>query len=55
MGVMALISAEEYNRLRQLDQQAFYADELDPNILDEMGSLPLPKEAKEFDKEYTQG
>lgn len=52
---LALISAEEYNRLRQLDQQAFYADELDPNILDKMGSLPIPKEAKEFDKEYTQG
>ncbi|MFQ3247249.1 MAG: prevent-host-death family protein [Arenicella sp.] len=49
---LALISAEEYARLRQLDQQAFYAHELDADILDEMGSLPVSKEAKEFDSEY---
>lgn len=49
---LALISAEEYARLRQLDQQAFYAHELDADILDEIGSLPVSKEAKEFDSEY---
>jgi len=52
---LALISAEEYARLRQLDQQAFYTHELDADILNEMGSLPVSKEAKEFDNEYTPG
>ena len=50
---LALISAEEYARLRQLDQQAFYAHELGADVLDEMGTLPVSKEAKEFDREYT--
>ena len=50
---LALISAEEYARLRQLDQQALYAHEVDAGVLDEMGSLPVSKEAKEFDSEYT--
>lgn len=34
---LILISAEEYRRLRQLDQQAFYPHELSKGILDEMG------------------
>ncbi len=33
---LVLISAEEYARLRQLDQQAFYAHELDTEVLNEM-------------------
>lgn len=50
---LALISAEEYARLRQLDQQAFYAHELDAGVLDEKGTLPISEEAKKFDSEYT--
>lgn len=34
---LILISAEEYRRLRQLDQQAFYPHELSKDVLDEMG------------------
>ena len=50
---LALISADEYARLRQLDQRTFYADELDAEVLDELGTLPVSKIAKEFDSEYT--
>lgn len=49
---LALISAEEYARLRQLDQRAFYAHEVDTLILDEMGTLPVSETAKEFEDEY---
>ena len=50
---LALISAEEYARLRQLDQQAFYSNELDADVLDEMGKLTISEEAKKFDSEYS--
>ena len=50
---LALISADEYARLRQLDQRAFYAHELDAEVLDEMATLPVSEKAKEFDSEYT--
>lgn len=49
---LALISAEEYSRLRQLDQQAFYAHELPEEIVEEFGTAPIPKEARQFDNEY---
>ena len=49
---LALISAEEYARLRQLDQQAFYANELPQEVVDELGTLDIPKAAKQFDHEY---
>ncbi|MEO0443438.1 MAG: type II toxin-antitoxin system prevent-host-death family antitoxin [Pseudomonadota bacterium] len=49
---LALISAEEYKRLRQLDQQAFYAHELPNEVLSEIGTLSIPEEAKQFNDEY---
>ena len=38
---LALISAEEYARLRQLDQQAFYVHELPNEVIDELGTVPI--------------
>lgn len=49
---LALISADEYARLRQLDQQAFYANELPDEVIAELGTLPIAEEAKQFDSEY---
>jgi len=49
---LALISVEEYRRLRQLDQQAFYVNELPSNVIDELGSIPLAKEAARYNHEY---
>lgn len=49
---LALISAEEYARLRQLDQQAFYANELPQKVVGEFGTVGIPKAAKQFDHEY---
>lgn len=49
---LALISAEEYQRLRQLDQQALFAHELPADVVNELGTVPIPKEARQFDDEY---
>lgn len=51
---LALISADEYKRLSQLDQHAFYAHELPQEIIDELGTVPIPQEAHAFDDEYSQ-
>ena len=50
---LALISADEYKRLRELDQQAFYAHELPDHIVKGLGSEAIPEEAYQFDNEYT--
>lgn len=50
---LALISADEYKRLRQLDQQAFYAHELPEEVIEELGTVPIPEETRQFDDEYT--
>ena len=44
--------AEEYQRLRQLDQQALFARELPADVVDELGTVPVPKEVCQFDDEY---
>jgi hypothetical protein len=49
---LALISADEYKRLRELDQQAFYAHELPSHIINGLGSESIPEEAYEFSHEY---
>ena len=49
---LALISADEYRRLRSLDQQAFYPHELDDDVLEGMLSEPIPEEACQFEDEY---
>ncbi|MEJ2442660.1 MAG: type II toxin-antitoxin system prevent-host-death family antitoxin [Exilibacterium sp.] len=48
---LALISADEYKRLRVLDQRAFYAHELPDEVIDELGTLPIPEETKQFNNE----
>ena len=49
---VALISADEYNRLRQLDQQAAYAYELPEAVINELGAAPVPEATRKFDDEY---
>ena len=49
---LALISAEEYKRLRGLDQQAYYPHELPKKIIDEFGTAPVAEAANQFDDEY---
>lgn len=48
---LALISADEYKRLRQLDQKAFYAHELPDEVIDEIGKVAIPEEARKYDNE----
>ncbi|MEX2326270.1 MAG: type II toxin-antitoxin system prevent-host-death family antitoxin [Pseudomonadales bacterium] len=48
---LALISADEYKRLRSLDQQAFYPEELPKEVIDEFGTVPIAAEASKFDDE----
>lgn len=49
---LALISVDEYNRLRSLDQEAFYAHELSNEVVAEMGSQSIPDEACQYEHEY---
>lgn len=49
---VVLISAEEYHRLRQLDQQAFYAHELPKEVINEMGAAAIAEETRQYDHEY---
>ena len=49
---VVLISADEYKRLRQLDQQAVYAHELPETVINELGTIPIPEESRKFDDEY---
>ena len=49
---LALISADEYKRLLSLDQQALYAHELPGEIIEELGTQPIPEEAYRYEQEY---
>lgn len=49
---LALISVDEYKRLLALDQKALYAHELPDDIVEELGSQPIPKEAYQYQNEY---
>ena len=49
---VVLISADEYNRLSQLDQKALYTHELPEPVIDELGTVPIPEETHKFDDEY---
>ena len=51
---VALISADESKRLRQLDQQAVYAHELPETVVNELGTVPIPEESHKFDDECHQ-
>ena len=48
----ALISADEYKRLRQLDQKAVYVHELPDEIINELGTVPIPEESHRLDDEH---
>ncbi len=45
---LALISADEYRRLCELDQQAFYAHELPEDVIEGMGKQPIAKASYQF-------
>ena len=49
---LALISADEYKRLRRLDQQAYYASELPRQVTEAFGTKAISEEASQFDDEY---
>ena len=49
---LVLLAADEYKRLRQLDQQAFYVHELPPEVIEEFGSVPIAEESRQYDHEY---
>ena len=49
---VVLISADEYKRLRQLDQRAVYVHELPETVINELGTVPIPEESHKFDDEY---
>lgn len=51
---VVLISADEYRRLRQQDQQAAYAYELPETVINELGTVPISEESHKFDGEYHQ-
>ena len=40
-------------RLRQLDRQAFYAHELPADVIEELGTISVPEQARQFDDEHT--
>ena len=49
---VVLISADEYKRLHQSDQQTVYAHELPETVINELGTVPIPEESHKFDDEY---
>ena len=51
---LVLLSADEYQRLRMLENRAFHISELTANELDELSNAELPVEAKQYDVEMDQ-
>jgi prevent-host-death family protein len=49
---VVLLRAEDYARLRRYEQKAFHVLELPTDVVDELGSVPVPKAAAKFDREY---
>lgn len=49
---LAVIPAEEYERLLQLDQKAYFAHELPEHIVEGFGTEEIPAEAQAFEDEY---
>lgn len=49
---VVLIGAEDYARLRRYDQKAFHVTQLPKTVVDELGTVPVPEAAAEFDREY---
>jgi prevent-host-death family protein len=49
---VVLLGAEDYARLRRYEQKAFHVSELPKEVIDELGSVAIPKEAAKFNREY---
>jgi prevent-host-death family protein len=49
---VVLLGAEDYSRLRRYEQKALHVSELPANVLEELGTVPIPKEAASFNREY---
>ena len=49
---VVLIAAEDYARLSRYEQKAFHVTQLSKDVVDELGTVPVPETASEFDDEY---
>jgi len=49
---VVLIAADDYARLRRYEQKAFHVSQLPEEVVDELGRVPVPEAASEFDDEY---
>jgi prevent-host-death family protein len=49
---VVLLGAEDYARLRRYEQKAFHVSDLPKDVIDELGSVAIPKEAAKFNREY---
>lgn len=49
---LVVLSVAEYARHRRLDRQSICAQELPEGVADELGGVPIPAEASNFDSEY---
>ena len=47
-----LISADEYKRFRELEQQSLYVQELPESVINEIGKIPIPEATHWFDDEF---
>ncbi len=49
---VVLLGAEDYARLRRYEQKAFHVSELATEVIDELGTIAIPKGAARFNREY---
>lgn len=49
---VVLLGAEDYARLRRYEQKAFHVSELPANVIEELGTVAIPKAAAKFNREY---
>lgn len=49
---VVLIAAEDYARLRRYEQKAFHVTQLPRDVVNELGTVPVPQAASKFDDEY---
>jgi len=48
---VVLLGAEDYARLRRHEQKAMHVCELPAHVVDELGTVPIPKDAAKFNCE----
>lgn len=49
---VVLIAAEDYARLARYEQKTFHVTQLPKDVVDELGTVPVPEAAAKFDDEY---